>query len=358
MVNIHDYLLWNGNGLISKESPFNEVDSLVLARFSYLPLNLIDINEKESIKSISSKLASLDNDVFIYNGDKEFSIYIGDSFRFSNLIVTDYVKIDDKESEKQFGAVTIHLPNNEMYISYLGTDKTINGWKESFNMSFMENVPCQISGLDYLKKVAKKYPDENILIGGHSKGGNISIYSALLASRGVKDRIIKVDNFDGPGLNDIILLKYEDDDIINKMETYIPQGSIIGRLLNHKEKITICESDERGILQHDVYSWYVFKDELVKLDKNTKISEYLNSTVTEWLKSTTRDQREIFIDTVFELFWGSEVDSFDEIISSLTKTVPKILKKYSSLSDEEKKTVTDMIKLLISSYFNVLKNKK
>lgn len=358
MTNIHDYLLWRGDIPISKEKPFNEVDSLVLARFSYLPLNLIDVKEKESIKSICERLIELDDKDFLYNGDKELATYIGNSLRFNDLLVTDYVKLDDKENEKQFGAVTIHLPNNEIYVSYLGTDKTINGWKEDFNMAFMDNVPCQVSGLDYLEKMAKKYSDKNLRIGGHSKGGNIALYSALLASDDVKNRIIKVDNFDGPGLNSEIYDQYEEDKVISKIETFIPQESIIGRLLCHKEKMTICESNEKGILQHDIYSWHIFKDEFVKLNKNTKVSEYINNTVIEWLKTTTRKQREIFIDAIFELFNGIGVDSFSEILSSITVSVPKILKKYNMLTDEEKKAMTEMIKKFIVSYFNVLRGKK
>lgn len=356
-MNIHDYILWRGDIPLSKEFPLNEIDSLVLARISYLPFDKINIKNKETIEDLSKRVITLNEEVFLYKGDKELATLIGESLRFKKLVLTDYEKTDDKENEKQFGAVTIQLPNNIIYISYLGTDKTINGWKEDFNMSFMENVPCQISGLNYLEKISKKYPSKKILLGGHSKGGNIAIYSALLSTSNTKNKIIKVYNYDGPGLNKTILTKYQDNNIIKKMETYIPQESIIGRLLIHKEKITICESNEKGILQHDIYSWHIFKDELVKLEKNTKISEYLNRTVTDWLENTTKEQRKIFIDTIFELFEGAEVDSFCEIASSLTKSAPKILKKYSSLSEEEKKTMTGMIKKFIGSYFKVIRKK-
>lgn len=357
MTNIHDYLLWRGDILFSKEHPFNEADSLVLARFSYLPFDKIDIKDGETIGSLSKRLIQLDDKDFLYNGDKELATYIGTSSRFKDLVVTDFVKIDDKKTEKQFGGVVIHLPNNELYVSYLGTDKTINGWKEDFNMAFMDNVPCQVSGLEYLENIFEKYNNKKIRIGGHSKGGNIALYSALLVNKMVQDNIIKVDNFDGPGLNKEIFDKYDNKDIINKIETFIPQESIIGRLLEHREKITICESEEKGILQHDIYSWHVFQDELVKLDKNTKISEYINNTVIDWLKNTTREQREIFVDTIFELFNGAEVDSFGEILSSITKTVPKILKKYGTLTEEEKKIMTEMTKKFIVSYINVLRKK-
>ena len=149
-----------------------------------------------------------------------------------------------------------------MYISFMGTDMTIYGWKEDFNMAFMENVPCQILGKKYLEDISKKYHNKKIRIGGHSKGGNVAVYSAITSSEKVKKRIVKVYNYDGPGFNKNIIDKYETDDILEKIETYIPQDSIIGRLLNHKEKKTIIQSIEKGILQHDIYSWQVLKKKL------------------------------------------------------------------------------------------------
>ena len=115
---------------------------------------------------------------------------------------------------------------------------------------------------EILREIAQKYPEKKIRIGGHSKGGNVAIYSAITASKEVQDRIIKVYNYDGPGFNKDIINKYGNDKIISKIETYIPQDSVVGRLLNHKEKMTITLSIEKGILQHDIFSWQVLKDDL------------------------------------------------------------------------------------------------
>ena len=358
MTNIFDYLLWRGDISLSKEYGFNEVDSLILARFSYLPFDKIMINDRESIETISKKIVELDEKEFVHYDDKELAKYLMISSRYMELEVTDIIKNSDRNVEKQFGAVTIHLPNNELYISYMGTDNTINGWKEDFNMAFMDNVPCQLSGLDYLNNILKKYHDKKIRIGGHSKGGNIAIYSSLATSLDIQDRIIKIDNFDGPGFNKSITERYSNNNIINKIVTYIPQESIIGRLLNSVGKTIICESNVKGILEHEIYTWSIKRVEIVKLDKTKKISEDVNEAVTEWLKNTTKEQRKIFIDTIFEVLNGSEVDSFREIVSSITVTIPKILKKYKELTEEEKKIMTEMTKKFISSYFTAVIKKK
>lgn len=236
MANINDYLLWRGDIPISSKLKFNEIDSAILARFSYLIFFKIDMNEIETIESISEKMSNFDNDEFMYNGDKELITYLGKSERFKNMKVTDYVRNNDKETEKQFGAITVHISEEEMYISYIGTDSTIFGWKEDFNMGFMENVPCQIAGKQYAEKIAEKYPNKKIRIGGHSKGGNVAIYSAISISKDIQNRIIKIYNYDGPGFNKNIIEKYGDEEIISRIETYIPQDSVIRKIIKSQRK--------------------------------------------------------------------------------------------------------------------------
>lgn len=358
VVNINEYLVWRGDIPINNDYPFNEVDSMVLARFSYLIFSKIEMNKKETIGSISNKMKDFKNEEFLYNGDKELITNLGKSSRFNNLIVTDYIENVDEEIEKQFGAITIHLPKHEMYISYLGTDFTINGWKEDFNMAFMDNVPCQIAGKEYLEKIANKYNYKNIRIGGHSKGGNVAIYSAITVSKKIQNRIIKVYNYDGPGFSKNIINKYENDDIINKIETYIPQDSIIGRVLNHKEKMTIALSYEKGILQHDIFSWQVSKNDLVKSEKYSSESENIDQALTNWLESTTNEQRKVFVNVIFELFYSTNATTFMEISKNLKTSLPLILAKYKEISLEDKKDVADMIKLLITCYVDNIKNQE
>lgn len=358
MANINDYLLWRGDIPITPKFRFNEIDSAILARFSYLIFFKIQMNEMETIESISEKMSNFDNEEFMYNGDKELITYLGRSERFKNMKVTDYVRNNDKETEKQFGAITVHISDEEMYISYIGTDSTIFGWKEDFNMGFMENVPCQIDGKEYAKKIAEKYPNKKIRIGGHSKGGNVAIYSAITISKDIQNRIIKVYNYDGPGFNKNIINKYGNEEIISRIETYIPQDSVVGRLLNHKEKMTIILSIEKGILQHDIYSWQVLKDDLIQLSQNTDISEDIDKTLTDWLEVTTNEQRKIVVDAVFELFYSTDAKTFGEMSKNFSNNLPKVLKKYGEIAKEDKEVITNMIKIIVTTYINIFKERE
>ena len=344
MSNINDYLRWRGDIPINKNFNINDLDNLVLARFSYLIFNKIDMNSVETIESISAKMKDFDNESFRYNGDKEMITLLGQSPRFKNMLVTDFIEITDLKAEKQFSAITIHISEKELYVSFIGTDNSIVGWKEDFNMAFMESVPAQLEGEKYLKMVSKKYPKSKIRIGGHSKGGSIAIFSAVTATKEIQNKIINVCNYDGPGLGKEILDNIVDSDIIKKLHTFIPQDSVIGRILEHKEKCSIVKSIEKGLYQHDIFSWQVLRDNFIYVDNVTSNSQFINNSISTWLKSTSAEQRKIFFDGVFQLFYSSEASTFSELSASLGSNIPTFIKTYRELSDEEKKLITTMLK--------------
>lgn len=354
MANINDYLIWRGDLKIDNEHPFNEIDSMILARFSYLIFDRIQLKNNMKIEEISNQMSPIPNEDFNYNGDKQLISNLGKSERFKDMIVTNFVQNADTESEKQFSAITIHISYSEMYISYEGTDKTINGWKEDFNLSFMKNVPAQLEGLEYLKSVASEYSYKNIRIGGHSKGGNVAIYSAVSAPEDIQNRIISVDNYDGPGFDENLVSEYKNRNIVNKITTYIPQDSIIGRILYHAEKQLVVYSVEKGIYQHDIYSWQIIRNRPVVLDSTSNVSDKINKTVQEWLKNTTADQRKIFVDEIFDVLYMNSVTTTVDFKNTILRKVPQLIKAYREVSDEDRKTISEMVKLFVKTYISTI----
>ena len=112
-----------------------------------------------------------------------------------------------------------------------------------------------------------------MILGGHSKGGNVAIYAAVTSEKKLQDRIIKVFNYDGPGFDKDFIDNIENYDFIDKVYTFIPQDSIIGRILEHEEGFRVVESIQKGIYQHDIYSWQVKGKNMIKLKETTKSSE-------------------------------------------------------------------------------------
>ena len=130
----------------------------------------------------------------------------------------------------------------------------------------------------------------------------------------------------------------------------------LGRVLNHKEKTTIVYSLQKGILEHDIFSWQVFKDDVIKVEENTKASETIDKTLTNWIETTTDEQRKIFIDIIFDLFYSTNANNFLDLASDLKNNIPKILKKYVEISADDKKVLATMIIKLIKSNLGVRKN--
>lgn len=355
MPNIIDYLNWRGD-LSFKQSKLNEVDKIILARFSNMPFSEIELQKKDTIGNIALKMSNLEDKSFIWGGDKEFINAIGKTKRYKDLKVTDYLETKDLLAEKQFAAITIWLPNRLKYVSFRGTDTSLVGWKEDFNMSFMKDIPAQKEALDYLNKIGEKYRDK-LIVGGHSKGGNVSIYASTKCKSKIKRRILEVINADGPGFNEEVIKSKEYLQISERINTYIPQSSIIGRLLEHEENYEIVFSTQKGILQHDMYSWQVDGRNLVRIPELTNNSQLVNKAVRNWLQNTTPKQRENFINVIYEILLTTEVADFTEFETDTLKKIAKVIKSYRNIEKEDRKEIEEMIKLIFQSIVSSLKNK-
>ena len=341
MANIFEYMNWRDLKL--KQVEFNEIDNLILARLAYFPFDgYLKEGEEITIKEAYQRYQELGTTGRILQ-EEDIDLYpiLANSTRFGNMILTGYINKIDPFQEKQFSAITILMEDNTMYVAYRGTDNTIVGWKEDFNMSFSELVPAQTDSVAYLEKVAKQYK-RKIRVGGHSKGGNLAVYAASFCKPEVQKRIINVYNNDGPGFCDKVIASQEYQNILGRVHTYIPQTSIIGRLLNHEEETTILKSTQTGIMQHDLYTWQVLGGEFVK-DELTNSSEFIDKTVTNWLKEVSPEQREKFIDTLFEILNATQAETLSDISSKVFSNAKTMVKTYQNLDSETKKI---MIKTL------------
>ena len=340
MSNINDYLKWRGD-ISLKYDELNEIDELILARYSYFPFFKIEMESEETISDISKKMSKFTDDEYNYLGDMEMNELIGKSARFKNLKVTDYKESNDQDEEKQFSAITITLNDEVKYISFLGTDKSIIGWKEDFNLSFTQDIPAQIEALKYANNIMKKYPNSKFIFGGHSKGGNNAIYAAINSSLENKARIIKVLNYDGPGFPEEIIESDKFIQIKEKIHTYLPQESIIGRIMDQGGKVTVVTSTEKNIYQHDIYSWQIKNRSFVR-SKTTKRGDLINHTINKWMQSATQEEMKIFIDGMFEIFTTVKLNNPIELMREWKRFAPKIVKEFLNTPKEQKKAISDI----------------
>ena len=236
MANIVDYIKWRGD-LEFKVDPFNSVDNLILARLCYIEFD--DLEPKgETLKRITSRYIDseikMNPGLLLNEGNKPLLEGAGLSKRFGNIVIKNFVSKIDPSIQLQFSAVTYEIDKKTAYIAFRGTDDTLVGWKEDFNMSFMDVVPAQIEASKYLNNVIDKDNYKNIYIGGHSKGGNLSVYSAVKSNKSVKNRIKSIYSNDGPGFKNSLTKSPEYKLIADKIIPLVPQSSIVGLLMEHE----------------------------------------------------------------------------------------------------------------------------
>ncbi|MBR1654374.1 MAG: DUF2974 domain-containing protein [Clostridia bacterium] len=359
MANIIDYIEWRGD-LSFIQDPFNEIDNLILSRVSYFPFDkIIDSNEIVTLQELYKRFEKIDKTAVKVLQEEDLDLFpaLANSNRFGGIFLKKFINKKDKKQEKQFSAITIILPDGTTYISYRGTDNTLIGWKEDFNMSFMTLVPAQTDAANYLNEIASQTTG-NLRIGGHSKGGNLAVYAAAFCNENIRDRIIEVYNNDGPGFFEEIIETENYKRILPKIHTYTPQTSIFGRMLNHEEQYTVVESTETGLYQHSLYSWQVIGKKFVEMQDVTKQSEYIDKTLKTWLKKVDAEQRKKFWLAVYEILSSTNAETISQINENKLANYKKIFDTYKNLDEESKEVLNQTIKFLLNTAKDNIKNDK
>lgn len=317
MADMLDYLAWRGD-IEFTQMPVNPVDALIFSTLSYIDFkDIVPDNPLQSIslEEAAAGLFSLTDPVSRTRVKKDLELLkaVAESARFDNIRMSFYRSILIPEEDTQFAAVTIFLEDGSAYIAFRGTDNTLTGWKEDFNMSFQSSIPAQHLALEYMQEFAAAHPIP-IWMGGHSKGGNLAVYAAAKCGELLQKRIVEVYNQDGPGFSQAMMDDPGYRSILPKIRSYVPQSSVIGMLLEHEEPYTIIKSNQVGLMQHDPYTWMVMGANFLQVEELTADSRFLDRTFKNWLSQMSNEERSEFFDTVFELLESTGAERAGEII--------------------------------------------
>lgn len=358
MSNILDYLQWRGD-LSLQAAPFNSVDSLILARAAYFRWELILDKRKElTICEAYEKFKNLDPSSYHNLAEEDPSLFelMATSERFKNGIVSDFINDVDEKKETQFCAVVFQLSDQTLYISFRGTDNTVVGWKEDLNMSFQDCVPSQHKAKRYINRIAKKY-QHDLRIGGHSKGGNLAVYSSLYMAKKYLRRVIEIDNFDGPGLSSVVMNEKKQHPFFQIIKVFYPQNSVIGRLLFHEENNRhLIQSVYKGIYQHDLYSWQVMGKEFVSVNEFKKGSEIVDGAIKQFLLEVPAQQRKQCIDLIFDVISSTNADTFHELSTNLMMKAPMMIKSMTQVESVDRKMMMETLKILTDLIVDEMKS--
>ena len=352
MGTLYDSLNWRGD-LTFSQAPMNEVDSLIFSMLTYLDMKGI-VPDEQSGATVPIKAAA--NAFFSQNPDpKKISLglivpkeiiklfrAVKSTRRYANVGMRAFVNVIDTQKEMQFSAVTFLPDDGTLLVAYRGTDDTLIGWKENFNMSFLPVVPAQLAAAEYLNDAVAHFAGD-IRLTGHSKGGNLAVYAATHCKREIRPRILKVWSNDGPGFGEGTL---NDPDYIEMrpvIKSLVPQSSVVGMLLEHDENYTVVKSRQAGLFQHDGFSWNVMGASFVHLHTVTGECRRIDRTLNEWIKKMTPEQREQFTDALYQLLSANNAATLSDLVA-ISRIKPT--KKSETLDPHVRKTVQKTLAVL------------
>ncbi len=323
------------------EQPFSSVDSLILSWFSYFHLNgaFEGVPDGEALALTRLYRSELFDEMLrdFWDAPSTLRLFAAmmASRRFRDMRVLGYVESFDSAEEKQFAAVSFQLTDELAYVAFRGTDSTLIGWKEDFSMAFKSPVAAQESAARYLNETAKHLRGA-LLVGGHSKGGNLAVYAAAECDRAVQDRIARVYSHDGPGFLESVLQRESFRRIAGRVEKTLPQSSVVGMLLEHQERYSIIKSSRVSLLQHDPFSWQVEGGTFVPFSHLTSDALYLDHTISAWLAQLSESDRERFVDALFDVLSANDISTIDEWKAGWPKNVSAAVRALSQMNPDTK----------------------
>lgn len=340
-MNILDYLATEFAPF--EEKPFNPVDSAVLSQFCMVRAEGIvpPLRERtafgklgtvvENLLSPTGRAAHFTDALRAERYERMFSglipgrvkenlLALAASPRFRDVVIRDYLSLFDIERQTQFAAMTFVYKKEFAYVGYRGTDTSITGWRENFNMAYAAPVPAQEQASRYLAAVAPHAP-RRLFIGGHSKGANLALFAALNAAPPIQQRLERVYTHDGPGFKTGAFSPEDWRKLEGRIHRTVPQDSVIGMLMESHTPPRVVHSTERGLMQHSPFTWEVSGDDFVYLDRLTDNAMFTDDLLTEWLARYSDEEAAAVVDALFKAIEALGAQDATEVFFGGAKTV-------------------------------------
>lgn len=347
MTNMFDYLTWRGD-LTFTQDPVNPVDALIFSTLSYVRYAgdlETDFSAVVTLKLAAEQLFSRESleNCYRVKTDLELVRAAAQTLRFGNTRLCMYRDRLIPEQETQFAAMTFLLDDGTMFLAFRGTDDTLVGWKEDFNMSFRQVVPAQLLAEQYTREVSTEYYLP-MRLGGHSKGGNLAVFAAARISPMVQSRILEVYNHDGPGFTSYLMGDPGYLAIVPRIKTFVPQSSVIGMLLEHEEPYSVIRSKSHGVMQHDPYTWEVVGRSFIPVPEITQSSVFLDATIKTWYADMTDQERNQLVDVLYQILSTDGVEKAVDIFQP--KNIRNYIKAISGDETLRRSLSTEFISLI------------
>lgn len=347
MAHLIDYLE-KVKELTFDQEPLNILDKVCINEIGYLtyekwltasdlkkPINLHDFAEGKELNPDYSFMVTKER--------VKLAEAIVRSRRFASLSLSNYRSVLDKEVEKQFAAMIFSLPELDYHqLVFRGTDDSVIGWKEDFQLTYSREIPAHRSAMTFLEDHLPNLSGR-ITVSGHSKGGNLALYSAVQSSTSLREKIAELLLLDSPGLMKSLLEKPSYQELKARMTVIRPQDSVVGVMLYWEIPAQLVAAEGIGFAQHNALTWEVdlAGNDFVYEDQPTELSQRLEETFQEWIETLPNQELKQGCDLVFDTILDSGIESLDDIGIQALPQIGQMLQEFGNLSDKQKKVLQD-----------------
>ncbi len=331
-----------------EELPFGDADNLTLCQLIYMPL------EKAVGADFDAEpvpLADACRHLFALNGyahkrlglvlSKDYSINMmkmAAQPRFASLKLVAARGAYDRFPPLQYGCCTALLPDGTAVVLFRGTDDTIAGWQEDLDLYLRHGARSYPLAKMYLKEVAARF-NGDIILCGHSKGGNIALYTALTAEKEIRDRIRTVYNNEGPGFDCYRLYHTEAyEELLLRYRHFVPPSSFLGMMLAHDYDYTVVENSRHiGLIQHDLSFWQIRDGKLVTRPDINLAGKFADAAFAELIFRLDGKNFDILNEVAERMIRGAKVENLTDAVKKLPKTVAGVLMSWLTLPKDKQK---------------------
>ncbi|MGN0779624.1 MAG: Mbeg1-like protein [Aristaeellaceae bacterium] len=331
-----DYLRTCGEKSLT-ELPLNDVDRLIFAQLAYL-----DLRGATPHQSLSGALAqaAFDTDAdasemrfpYQHKDDRQLCALLTGCTRYEGVTFESFRSAYQPDREQQFAALVLRLPDGAVHIAYRGTDITLAGWKEDFNLAFMDEIPSQTMGCQLAEELAPDAP--RLELCGHSKGGNLALYAAVSGSAELRSRLRCVVSFDGPGLSRQLAESPAWQALQGRMRLISPTFSLLGTLFHQPEDVRIVESRAIGPAQHYPYSWKTDGADFAYAPRRSRPGQTLGDIITVALAQLPPPTRERFVEAVYAIIASTGAQTASDLLTGWVHNARAMLRQLRATDKE------------------------
>ena len=345
---IYEYMKETGK-LSFKEEKINEIDYALFSFLSYADYTKIFKGEErytieEIVKMHNQLYPKRDHSVIAVKEGHKILKEMSKHKRYKDCIIYNHSYIAN--DRVQFGAISIEYEPNKVFVSFEGTDQTFVGWKENFILSYDAHTESHEYAIKYLNKYFT-LNNKDLIVGGHSKGGNLALVGSMYCNILVRRKIKKVFGADSPGLLESEYKSSRYERIKKKYLHIIPNNSVVGILLYHSND-KVIKATTKTILTHNILYWNIIDNRFEKSTLNP-LSKELDKEIKKWVNQCNKEDKEEFVNEFVNILKKANVTSILDLKEKKSNII-KLIYDSKGMSPQAKKVVEDLISILIKCF--------